>query len=305
MERVVVTGATSFIGIALIKKLIEQNVEVLAIIRPGSSRAALLSNKKNLNIIEKELAELQEIDIDENYDIFFHIGWSSDFENPRDNLLGQLKNVTYNENAVKLAHKLGCKVFLSVGSQAECGIVNGCITAETSDSPKTAYAIAKVVAYNKCLALCETFGMKLCWPRLLSAYGVYDRDHTLVMSCIKAGIDNREMDMTRAEQIWDFVYVDDVADCLWLISKKGRHGKRYPIGSGIGKSLKSYIYDIARLTKSENLIKGIGKKEYVKGQIMNLVADITELTIDTGWKPQTTFEDGIRQIIYQNKINHD
>ena len=42
---------------------------------------------------------------------------------------------------------------------------------------------------------------------------------------------------------------------------------------------------------------GFGKKEYYPHQPMYLVADISELTADTGWKPQVSFVDGIKAIL--------
>lgn len=63
-----------------------------------------------------------------------------------------------------------------------------------------------------------------------------------------------------AEQIWDYIYVDDIANALYLIASKGMHAKRYPIGSGVARSLRSYIMDIAFITKSDKLLDGFGKK---------------------------------------------
>lgn len=303
MKRVVITGATSFIGISLMKKLLALDINILAIIRPGTNRRNFLPTDSRIIYVESELSELQKISPKKKYDAFFHIGWSSDFEKPRTNIIGQLQNVMYAENAVRLASKIGCKTFLAIGSQAECGIVNGCITASTPDNPRTAYAIAKVITYSKCLSLCELYKMKFCWPRLLSAYGPYDRKHTLIMTCLQAGMEKKEVELTSGEQIWDYIYVDDVAECLFAICKNGKHGKRYPIGSGIGRSLKSYIIDVARITKNRNIMTGVGKRAYSKDQVMNLVADISELTFDTGWVPQIDFEDGIKRTLRAMKYD--
>ena len=238
MERVIITGATSFIGMALIRKLVGIEKAVYAIIRPGSTRKPYLPVSRYVTVIEAELKDLDHLQIPVDCcDILFHIGWSSDFVSPKFNLEGQMQNVIYAEKAASLAHRYGCHTFLSIGSQAECGQVNGCITVDTPGRPQDAYGIAKLVTYSRLKALCEQYGMKFCWPRLLSAYGPFDRPHTLVMACIRACLENHTMELTGGAQIWDYIYVDDVADALYDIAERGKHAKKYPVGSGRAQSL--------------------------------------------------------------------
>lgn len=298
LKYAVITGATSFIGISLIKTLLNKDYYIYAIIRPNSFRKNILKNFKNVKIIESNLNELDKIKNIDNYcEAFYHIAWSSDFDNPRYNLVGQLQNIDYLLKAIDLANVLKCKAFVGVGSQAECGLVNGCITANTKSSPQTAYAIAKVISYYKGLEKCNKYGIKFCWPRLLSAYGPYDREHTLIMQLIKCGIKDEILELTDGTQIWDYIYVDDVAEALYLIAKNGVHGKKYPLGSGIGRSLRSFIYEIAETLENKNIIEGIGKKPYQDGHVMNLVADSSELLKDTGFKCRVSFTDGIKATI--------
>lgn len=298
----IISGATSFIGLALINKLINENEDVVAIIRPNSIRKNCIPVCDNVTIIEADLFELDELVPEEKeYGVLYHIGWSSDFDNPRFNLSGQLKNIDYAEKAAKLAKKCGCNTFLSIGSQAECGRINGCITPYTPSKPETAYAVAKVVLNEKIRTFCEENDMKFCSPRLLSGYGPYDRPATMVMSCISAGLKNIPFESTPAEQIWDYIYVDDVANALYLIAQNGVHAKRYPIGSGIARSMRSYISEIAKITGSDKLLSGIGKRNYNDRQVMNLLADITELKNDTGFSCEYSFEEGIAKTIQYYK----
>ena len=294
----IVTGATSFIGIALINKLINENEKVIAIVRPDSSRKLCIPKCENVSVVFSELSDLDKLQLNnDKCSTFYHIGWSSDYIDPRFNLSGQLKNVEYAEKAFCLAAKYNCEAFLSIGSQAECGRISGCITPYTAAKPETAYAIAKVVINEKLKSLCEEKKIKFCSPRLLSGYGPYDRPTTMIMSCITAGLKNVPLEMTTAEQIWDYIYVDDIANALYLIAKNGKHAKRYPIGSGIARSMQSYIYDIAKATGSDKLLEGIGKRQYNQGQVMNLLADITELNYDTGFSCEFSFDDGIKKTI--------
>lgn len=298
MKRAIVTGGTSFIGIALIKELLNNSYEVTAVIRPESSRSDILRKEcKNANIVECDISCLNNLNkyvaIDNSkikYDVFYHVGWSSNFPNPRYNLKGQMQNVVYTKNAMLVSSELGCEKFLCVGSQAECGLVDRFINSRTSENPITAYAKAKCEAYKECAKLCDAVGVDLYWPRLLSAYGPYDRSGTLVMSCIDACIQHKKLALSRAEQIWDYVYVDDVARALRLITEKGISKKKYAIASGMGRPLKSYIQDIADVYRYPELMNGIGKRPYADNEVMYLVGDVSELYEDMGMVFDTDFK---------------
>ena len=66
--------------------------------------------------------------------------------------------------------------------------------------------------------------------------------------------------------------------------------------------MKEYIYAI-RDAIDPSLEVGIGEREYNDNQVMHLVADISELVNDTGYKPSTTFEEGIRKTVEWAKAN--
>ena len=83
MKRAIVTGATSLIGIALIKELQGLGTDVCAVVRPNSARKSDILKLEPAELIEAELDKLDEIKISaDSCDLLFHVGWSSDFPNP-------------------------------------------------------------------------------------------------------------------------------------------------------------------------------------------------------------------------------
>ena len=308
-KRVIVTGATSFIGIYLIKELLEEKYAVTAVIRPDSSRKDVLKSMfPAIQMVDVELSDLRKLVLPhKNYDMLYHIGWSSDFPNARYNSEGQRMNIDYCCFAVELAARYHCKKYLSVGSQAECGLVEVPICDTTRDNPITAYAEAKCIAYEKTRTLCRKYGIKQYWPRLLSAYGPYDRASTLISSCFNACVNNENIELTRCEQIWDYIYVSDVARALVAISEYGKEEKKYSIASGKGIALKEYIQVISEIMNYKELMNGIGKKKYDEKQVMFLVGDITGLEKDTGFKIHYSFENGVKNMkaLYNNSENWD
>ena len=89
----IVTGATSFIGLALINKLINENEKIIAVVRPNSNRTFCIPKHESVTVLFCELSDLDKMQLSiDNCDTFYHIGWSSDFRDPRFNLSGQLQN---------------------------------------------------------------------------------------------------------------------------------------------------------------------------------------------------------------------
>ena len=138
-----------------------------------------------MKIIESDLCDLNRIEIPkEHYDIFYHLAWEGTRGKDRENIEMQIKNISYTIDALKFAKKVGCKSFIGTGSQAEYGIVEGKIRPDTKTDPQTAYGIAKLCAGRLSRNLAKQLNMKHIWTRILSVYGPYDIENTMIMSSI-------------------------------------------------------------------------------------------------------------------------
>ena len=297
VKKVAMTGGSGGVGLALLKKLLSENVEVLLFQRKDTPRSRYLPKDDRLHIVYCSLEELRDYQTEEKgFDVFFHLGWAYTQREMRDNLEEQNKNVMYSCYAVDVAHKLGCHTFIGAGSQAEYGRHNEPLRGDTLCEPENAYGVMKLCACYATRMMCKRYDMRHIWTRILSGYGMYDNINSMLFSNILNSLNGKEMKFSKGEQIWDFVYMDDIADALYLIAQKGKTDAIYPIGSGEAKPLIDYIKVLcAKLGKSgEN---GLGEVPYSKNQVMHLEADISQLKEDTGWEPQVSFEDGIERVI--------
>lgn len=301
-KKAVVTGSTSFIGLALLNQLMLCGYEAVAIARPNSLRRSFLPTNTSLKIIEVDLATepLYAYKDFANTDTLFHLGWCSNFDNPRYNLAGQMVNVSIFQKIASFAEAIGCSKIVCVGSQAECGRISGSLSEQTPDHPETAYAVAKCEAYRWGKEWCPEHGISLYWPRLLSAYGPHDHESTMIISCLQAACRHQSMAFTKCEQIWDYIFVEDVADALIRIAERGTPHIKYSIASGNGTPLRDYIQTIAEITTNHQLLNGIGKISYTKDQVMHLVGDIRKLQEDTGFTPKIPFDEGIRRTLHSD-----
>lgn len=303
MKRVIITGPTGAVGVGLIRNLIKKGIEVIAVVRPGSNRVDNIPKDPLVKVVSCALGELGKLPalVDGQVDVFYHLGWDGTYGNARNNMPEQVKNIQYALSAVGVAHKLGCQKFVGVGSQAEYGRVEGVLKSDTPVQPENGYGMAKLAAGQMTRQMCFDLGMEHNWVRILSVYGPCDGENTMVMSLIRQLQQNQRPALTAGEQIWDYLYAEDAGNALMLVGSKGIDGKIYVLGSGQGRPLKEYIEEI-RDEINPGAELGFGEVPYGEKQVMYLVADISELTADTGFEPKVAFRDGVRKMIIAGSV---
>ncbi|MDE7366015.1 MAG: NAD(P)-dependent oxidoreductase [Lachnospiraceae bacterium] len=299
MKKVILTGGTGMLGLALIQLFIQKKIEVLVIVRPNSKRREALPVSDYVKVIECDLSNLSAVkeQLHDTYDAFFHFAWDGTFGESRNDMQLQNQNVKAALDAVELAKAAGCTTFLGAGSQAEYGRVDGIkLGPDTPTKPETGYGIGKLCAGQMTRILCQQMGMKHIWVRILSTYGPHDGLHTMVMSGIIKMLNQERPQYTKGEQMWDYLYCEDAARAFYLAAEQGIDGSVYCIGSGQVRPLAEYI-TVIRDTIDKNIEIGFGEVPYYDKQVMYLCADIENLQQDTGFQPEISFEEGIRRTV--------
>lgn len=296
-SRAVVSGATSMIGVACVESCLQAGYQVLALVRPDSDKLGRLPHDANLQVVPCGLNALDAFPADaQRGDVFFHIAWEATSHQGRVNPVLQEKNIKYALDAVRLAHRLGCRKFIGAGSQAEYGPSDSWLRPDSPARPIMAYGAAKYAASVLCAIECARLGMQFNWARIFSVYGPYDGDDTLISALIRSLLKRQAMPLTACEQQWDYLYAADCGLALRLISERGKDKAAYCVGSGSVHPLSTYV-KILRDTIDPALPLQIGEMPYAENQVMFLGADIRSLTEDTGFVPQIAFDTGIRRTI--------
>lgn len=295
MSRIIITGGTGAIGNALIRQALERGDEVCCIVHKGSRRVSNLPSHPRLAILGCDLSEYGELMLEGRFDVLIHLAWEKTFGASRDDAEVQTHNIQYTLDAVRLAERCGCKAFIGAGSQAEYGIQTVPLTPDLPVRPESGYGIAKYAAGKLSAMLCKQLGIRHNWIRVLSIYGPYDGENSLISYLIRELKAGNSPQLTRCEQIWDYLYADDAANAFLAVADRGVDGKVYPLGCGSGRPLSAYVEEL-RDTVNPGVPVNFGAREYYPHQPMYLVADIRTLTEDTGWQPVIPFSEGIRMI---------
>lgn len=292
------TGATGAIGIALIQKCIDRDIEVYVLCHKGSKRICRIPKNEKVHLIECNLDDMVNLDVSKipECDVFYHMGWVATIGDGRNDMRLQLDNVKYTLDAVALAERFGCKKFVGAGSQAEYGRFEGKLNSSVATFPENGYGIAKLCAGQMSKIECSKRGLQHVWARILSVYGPYDGEKTMIVSTIRKLLEGERPSFTEGKQQWDYLYSTDAARALLAIGDKGKDGKIYCIGSGKAAMLSDYIYKIRDCINPDAEL-GLGDIEYGEKQVMYLCADISELTYDTDFVPEVAFEDGIKMTV--------
>ena len=299
IQRVIISGATSSIGIALCEECVTNGIGVVAIIRPESSKCSLIPKSNLIEIVESELSDYDSINSEGIHaDAFFHLAWAStDGAAARDNTYDQADNIQAILKAVELAERYKCKVFVGAGSQAEYGRTDEVLTGDTACKPETAYGMTKLCAGMLSRLMCRQKGIDHVWTRILSAYGPNCSKRTVISYTVDTLLQGEKPVLSDGRQVWDFIYISDVARALLACARSGVSGKTYVIGYGKSKLLREFLEEVRDIL-SPGQDMGFGERPYNADAVMHLECDISDLTADTGFVPTVDFEEGIRKLAY-------
>lgn len=293
-----ISGCTGCIGISLIKQLSCGDSDITVVLNPGSKRNSLIKNLPNLSVHYIELGRYLDVEISGNYDVFIHMAWTGglardDFERNQFSSFAAIEALT-------LAERLGCKKFISVGSQAEYGITREIINETTPCNPVNEFGIAKLNTYYRLREKVKKLDIEMTWLRVLSAYGPFDRSNSMIMTTIDNLLKERDIKLTNCTQKWDFLHSDDIADAIIRLSNTLGTKDLYVIGADENLELKSYVREIFNgFTVNEEEI--FGKVKIDEGSLVELQSDSSELRADLGWHPKIKFSEGIQSLILSER----
>lgn len=230
--------------------------------------------------------------------MFYHIAWSLTGTQRNTDIIEQSRNIQYTLEAVEVANQLGCSLFVGAGSQSEYGLCpDDIISPNAAVNPIQAYGIAKYCAGRLAIQRAEQLNIACVWVRVFNVFGLWEKPNTLIQTCIQNFRKDLVPKFTEGNQLWDYLYSEDAGEAFCKIGLYVRENKVFCFGSGKSKPLREYIETI-RDVINPDLKLTFGAIPYKADSIMHLCADISSLTLDTGWKPKTDFINGISQTYF-------
>jgi nucleoside-diphosphate-sugar epimerase len=273
MNKIIITGASGFIGSALAKRLADQGVEVI----PVTRQRPLPENTRDV-------------------DVFFHFARAGNYSSKdfQDAAL-QIQNIANDCQMVSQALACGAKRFvyaqtynfLEVKEFLKGNIAAPRWTLVYSGAKTAAEVMGKTIAFNH--------DMEYLAGACTLIYGP-GNSHRESFSdiLIRKLLKGENIDCVEGNNLYDWVYIDDVAAAFQAIAERGQNLKTYYIGSRKLRTFREIVEEIASLVNPSCKLHFGAYPE--APQIINWSeAGLDELYNDTGWEVTGSFRESIRK----------
>lgn len=293
LGRVLVTGATGFVGPRLIKRLLETGAKVWAGVLPGEPTGRLPAQAKQLPFDVRIPQSVAQAVAEAAPQVVFHlaaVGVTEPTVDPRAALIVNTGGAVLLMEALR---ENGAGRLVLVGTCYEYGARQ----ALEGLDPVNFYAASKAAAWAFARAYWRTCGLPVVVARPFQVYGPDQPTHTLIPSAIGAALAGEDFRMTAGEQARDFVFVDDVIDGLLACAQRpGIEGLSIDLGTGQTHTVRQVVECIWELTGARGRILA-GALPYRPGEVMHLAADAGRTAHLIGWQARVPLEEGLRRTI--------
>jgi len=293
-KKILITGATGFIGYHLAKYCLKLNWSVTSIStkKPIETRKLknveyLICDLYNKNKLNKKLSL--------DFDYVVNLAGYVDHSN-RDRIIKSHYIGCKNLSTILLKTKI--KKFIQVGSSIEYGKIRSPQLENKNNKQRTfsAYGEAKLKSTKFLLNLSKKFNFPVTILRLYLVYGPYQDANRVVPITIFNAIKNKKFDCSNGVQLRDFTYIEDVIEAIIKTLKNRQStGQIINIGQGKPVSIKRVINKICELLNSGK--PQFGKIDLRKDEIMKLYPNILKAKKILNWKPRISLENGLKKTI--------
>lgn len=301
-KRVLVTGATGFIGHHTLQPLLARGFEVHAVTsKTPPSQAAGNVHWHQADLLDRTTIEPLMEHVQPSH--LIHMAWMV--------VPGQsytsLDNYRWLQSTLDLAeqfHRFGGRRIAVAGSSYEYDQRYGvCSELRTPIQPDTVYGICKQALQEVLAAYCRSTGMTMVWPRIFFVYGPNEHPNRLVSSVIRSLLSGEPARCSHGRQLRDYLHVQDVADGIVTLLDGEAQG---PVNIGLGApvALRDIISRIGEMTGRSELIR-FGAIEARANEVPLVVADISRISEVSDWKPRIGLDEGLEATIawWRSQLN--
>lgn len=298
--KVVVTGATGFVGACLTRRLLERGDEVHLFVRPESNRwriAGLLGDVvqhavelRDPEAVTGAVAAIRPQGV-------FHLATYGGFSFQQDAGTIFAANLGGTMNLVGACQKVGFDFLVNTGSSSEYGIKS--LPMKESDllEPLGDYAVSKAAATLFCRSEALRKDQPIVTLRVFSPYGPWDDPQRLIPYVMSSLLLQTAPVLSSPRAVRDYLYIDDAIDAYLAVTGAAIvPGAIYNVGSGRQSEVGSVVAKIAARIGSPS-VPVWGKRELPRGEPAAWVADVTALQSRVSWRPAVALDDGLQKTI--------
>ena len=309
MNKILVTGGAGFIGSHLVKKLVQQNYEVVVVdnLLRGNKIEGEILNK--LHFVKGDVRDFELIKkLSENCKYIYHfaavLGVDVVADNPVETMDTEVIGM---RNVVEAALVNNIKKIIYASTSGIYGhsAIEKSVTENIQVDPRTSYAMAK--RYNEIYlkAVYEEKGLCSISVRFFNVYGIAQDNRMVIPRFFEQCLNNKPITVFgNGQQTRDFTYIDDTIKACLLLTEKINGCEIFNVANENEFSILELAKLIKKITKSDSEISLINapSKRY-DYEVERRFGSSNKLFNAVGFKPSTNLEDGLLKIYSEyNKL---
>lgn len=305
-QKIVITGATGFIGSHVAESLLAGGAEVFALVREESKNRRKLADHPRLHLVPGSLAQIENLVTTVGQaDGFLHFAWGGVNREEIDSPVVQAANVEVSLACVRTAHALGCQVFMDAGSRVEYGITeDGTMTETMICHPVNEYGKAKLAFCQQAKTLCEQWGMTYYHLRFFSVYGTGDHPWSIISTLVRDLPQKKTVSLSACRHRWNFMDISDATRAVLLLyqhadAETAREKSHIVnIASQDTRVLRDYVEEVWALCGRQGRLEFGTFVQAREGalSICPTVGRLLELTAGT-YRDHVSFTEGINRML--------
>jgi UDP-glucose 4-epimerase len=278
---VLVTGAGGFVGANLVRRLLADGNDVVALVRPGSDPWRL--DGVDVELLEADVRE----PLPRGYDVVFHLAAHGAYSWQEDEREIFATNVLGTSNVLRATD---CYKIVVAGSSSEYGPKDHAPDEEEALEPDSAYGVAKAAS----TLYASLRGAVVL--RLYSAYGPWEEPDRLVPTLLSHALRGELPPLVSPQVARDFVHVDDVCDAFVQAARAAEPGRIYNVGSGRQTTIAEIVETVRRLAGVEAQPQW-GSMPDRRWDTETWVANPERIRRELGWEARIGLEEGLAQTV--------
>jgi nucleoside-diphosphate-sugar epimerase len=292
VKRVLITGASGFIGRHCLDALIGKGYEVHAVARRS------LAGTRNITWHQVDLlapGAAAELARHVRASHLLHFAWYTKhglYWTASDNS----KWLSFSIELIDAFADAGGKRAVCAGTCAEYAWNDSvCNERDTPLAPSTPYGRAKVSLHGRLEEMVRERHFSLGWGRIFFPYGPYEDAGRLVPSVINSILRHEPVKCTSGEQRFDYLYVEDIADALVAFLGSDVIGA-VNVASGVPVRVRDVVMTLARQLDGIELVR-LGALPARDNDPKLLLANVQRLRTEVGWQPALSLDEGLARTI--------
>lgn len=300
-KRVLITGGAGFIGSNLTRRLVKLGCDVSVVVKYKSliDNIRLSSVWNEITVLEADLRNIDSLRQFKNqsYDLIFHL---AAYNHVGDSFLhvneAMLSNAVATANLLEFAPDYGRFVYTSTsevyGYQQAVPFQE-----DFTPFPLSPYSIGKYAGELYSRMKRHQTGQPIVCIRFFNVFGPYQSDRAVIPELIIKCLRGVPVETTEGKQTREFNYIDNIVDGFLAVSEvEPAFEGVINIGCNQEIAIRELVAKIYMLTGSQSELR-IGALEYRPTEIWRMCADNTQAEKILGWKPNISFDEGLRRTI--------